>query len=66
MSLRRVDQKYLESLAKREGQLEEQLKEREQKQEQVNRLFLEHVRKELELLLGEREKMSQRNDLYLA
>ena len=32
----------------------------------MNRLFLEHVRKELDLLLGEKEKMGQRNELYLS
>jgi len=28
-------------------------------------MFLEHVRKELDLLLGEKDKMAQRNEQYL-
>jgi|JI9StandDraft_2_1071091.scaffolds.fasta_scaffold1466611_1 hypothetical protein len=66
MSLRKVDEKYLESLGKREEQLDEQIRDREQKQKEVNRMFLEHVRKELDLLMGEKEKMTQRNELYLS
>lgn len=66
MSLRKVDEKYLESLGKREEQLDGQIREREEKQKEVNRMFLEHVRKELDLLMGEKEKMTQRNELYLS
>ncbi len=66
MSLRKVDEKYLESLGKREEQLDEQIRDREQKQKEVKRMFLEHVRKELDLLMGEKEKMTQRNELYLS
>ncbi len=66
MSLRKVDEKYLESLGKREEQLDEQIRDREQKQKEVNRMFLEHVRKELDLLMGEKEKMTHRNELYLS
>ena len=61
MSIRKVDQKYLESLSKRENQLDEQIREREVKQKEVNGMFLEHVRKELDLLMGEKDKMAQRN-----
>jgi hypothetical protein len=28
-------------------------------------MFLDHVRKELDLLLGEKDKMAQRNETYL-
>ena len=66
MSLRKVDQKYLDSLTRREEQLDEQIHEREAKQREVNKMFLEHVRKELDLLLGEKEKMAHRNELYLS
>ena len=61
MTLRKVDQKYLAGLEERQRQLDLKIKQREEEQTRVSRVFVEHVRKEMDLLIGEKEKMTQRN-----
>lgn len=43
--IKKVDEKYIESLNEREAVLSQKIKLRQQEQQQVNSLFLEHVRK---------------------
>ena len=66
MSFKRIDQKKLEALNERERQLEQKIRQREDEQNKVNAVFLEHVRKELDLLMTQKENMDRRNEKYLA
>jgi hypothetical protein len=61
MSFKRVDEKKLEALNERERQLEFKVRQREEEQAKVNAVFLEHVRKELDLLMTQKENMDRRN-----
>jgi hypothetical protein len=61
MSFKRVDEKKLEALNEREHQLEVKIRQREEEQTRVNAVFLEHVRKELDLLMTQKESMDRRN-----
>lgn len=45
MSLRKVDEKYIESLNERELQLEQKIHQREEEQKRASRVFQEHVKK---------------------
>jgi hypothetical protein len=42
------------------------IRQREDEQNKVNAVFLEHVRKELDLLMTQKENMDRRNEKYLA
>jgi hypothetical protein len=42
------------------------IRQREDEQNKVNAVFLEHVRKELDLLMTQNENMDRRNEKYLA
>lgn len=66
MSFKRIDEKKLQALNERERQLEMKIRQREDEQNKVNAVFLEHVRKELDLLMTQKENMDRRNEKYLA
>jgi len=42
------------------------IRQREDEQNKVNAVFFEHVRKELDLLMTQKENMDRRNEKYLA
>lgn len=66
MSFKRIDEKKLQALNERERQLEMKIRQREDEQNKVNAVFFEHVRKELDLLMTQKENMDRRNEKYLA
>lgn len=58
----KLDISYLESLHSKQRSLEESLAHRRQEKERAHSIFLEHVRKEMEMLIGEQDKMDIRNE----
>lgn len=63
--MKRVDERYLQSLHEREKELDEKTRKHRQEQGRANELLLEHVKKELQLLMDEKDRMDARNENFL-
>ena len=62
---KKIDQRYLDSLHQKEESIEEAMRKREAERVRANETFIQGIRKELEMLITEKQKMNSRNEEFL-
>lgn len=56
-----IDEAYISSLQDKRLKVDQRMEEREKEQQKSLNLFLDHIKKELEMLTTDKEKISDRN-----